>query len=957
MYKKLLVASAVLGLTACGSEDNSEDVSPKTTPAVITGTTEATLSNIDTDVSYFLNITDNDADESAFIVMDNKATTYGIFSLTSEGKWTYSLDKTNSAVVNLTLGETLTESITVNSIDGTPQTILLTITMDAEDVTTPLIGSPGDNDTVPAVSCTDTFDSISDLTDAASYNIAAGTTLCLQDGIYNDDFELSFGGNGTEASPITIAAENPGNVIIQNSEVSIQMSGEYVTLQGFIFRDGALDNNIIVTRGNGSIPCNHCRITEVSVIDMDDGINNTDDTTKWVEIYGQYNRIDHSWFSGKTSRGALLIVDRYSDEDDFDEDTFEVDYAQIDHNYFGNRPPIEGKAYAGSSDNEYEGIRIGLSTTHSGNSYSVVERNFFERIQGEAEVISNKASNNTIQYNTIRESNGSIVTRHGHNTTIANNFIISDDYPFTGGIRLVDDGHTVTNNYIEGARYENSSWNGGIVLTGGDGSGDADNGYQDVENVFIAHNTIVDSVNSLNVFGGKESTVPNNVYFINNIIADALGPVIKSGEDMPETATFAGNYVYGQAFSDDDSLTSLTGMTEVDAALEKDAHGIYRPSDASPSLSADSNVDTGDFSLPSNDMDGQTRSDDTLSGADEVLGSDVSTGLLTADLVGPKSYRPAPGKTYVEKVDIVNHDFDEGDLTGWDNTNVTIETDDYFSRGISALLEVDSTLTQQLTISANTNYTLSAFTKGVASIYATLDGETYSTDLNSSDYKFNSVSFNSGSATSVTIGASVDQFVDSDAIVDGDFTDFRGGDTSNWSVTEGTTEGDVSSSSNSASGSDGSVKLGYTTPEHENSTPSIAQTFTVESNADIAFSLAMLVKNNSESTATLRVEGDDSVLINDLTLDYDDLEDVDLDDSFNLYSDTLNSGNNTQLTVSITFDGHAINGDKTAGSDGKLSSTVQKMNEIRIDNISLITQGAPAEGTQALVDSVRLVAY
>ena len=280
----------------------------------------------------------------------------------------------------------------------------------------------GDNDSVPTVTCTNTYNTVSALTSAATFDLAAGTTLCLADGEYENDFDLAFGVIGTEQLPITVAAANPGAVIIKNSEVSVSMSGEYVVLQGFIFRDGEIDNNIIVTRGNNNIPCNYCRITEVSVIDMDDGLNNANDTTKWVEIYGSHNRVDHSWFSGKTSRGALLIVDRYIDSNvTFDPDTYEKDYAQIDHNYFGERPPIEGKAYASSSDNEYEGIRIGLSTTHSGDSFSVVEHNYFERIQGEAEVISNKASNNTIRHNTIRESYGSIVTRHGHNATIENN--------------------------------------------------------------------------------------------------------------------------------------------------------------------------------------------------------------------------------------------------------------------------------------------------------------------------------------------------------------------------------------------------------------------------------------------------------------------------------------------------------------------------------------------------------
>jgi two-component system sensor histidine kinase UhpB len=150
--------------------------------------------------------------------------------------------------------------------------------------------------------------------------------------------------------PITVAAQVPGTVTI-SGEVSIAMTGEYVVLQGFIFKDGSQDNQVIQTRANSNTPCNHCRITENSLINMDAGMT---DTTKWVYIYGSDNRIDHNWFSGKTTRGALLVIDRYLADGVALDETFEVDRAQIDHNYFGDRPPVNGKPYADSSVNEQE---------------------------------------------------------------------------------------------------------------------------------------------------------------------------------------------------------------------------------------------------------------------------------------------------------------------------------------------------------------------------------------------------------------------------------------------------------------------------------------------------------------------------------------------------------------------------------------------------------------------------
>ena len=818
-------------------------------------------------------------------------------------------------------------------------------------------GAIGDHDSVPIVNCTATVNSLSALEDAID-DLIAGDTLCLADGTYSGDLSLSINTIGTAENPVTIAAENPGQVIIHNGEVSIRLGGEYLILQGFIFRDGGSNNAIITFRDNNE--CSNCRVTEVSLIDMDTNNDDIYESTKWIEIYGQYNRVDHSWFSGKTSRGALLVIPRYIDSELFDEATWPAEYAQIDHNYFGDRPPAFGKGYAVTSDNEYEAIRLGLSTTHTAISNSVVEYNYFERIQAEAEVISNKATNNIIRNNTIRDSYGSIVTRHGSGATIANNIIIGDDHPFSGGIRLVDGDHIVTNNYVQGARYLSSNWNGGIVLTSGDGSGATENGYQNVEHVLVANNTIVDSVNSLNVFGGNESQEPMEIYFVNNIIANALGPIIRTnGEDMPLLSTFASNYVYGQAFSDDDDLSDYEGMTVIDAALGIASDGLLRPSDNSPDLSADSDVDVSDFMLPIVDMDGQTRSNDTTSGADEALNTTANLGLLTADLIGPLSYTPTPGKTYVDKVILANHDFDSGDTTGWLNNGAVITTanDDVFSRGASLKLDSNTAdISQTVAITADTNYTLSAFMKGTAQIAITTGIETHTLVAVNNSYSLETLSFHSSDATEAVISASVADFVDIQAIQDSDFTGFKAGD-NDWSTVEGADAGDVASSSNSASGADGSAKLGYNLPSHDNTSPSIFQTVDVSANTDYVFSLAMLVKNGSTSTAALHIEGDSSVVVDNVLLDINDLTDTDLDDSFKQYTSSINSADNTELTVTITYNPHTIIGDLTVDEDGRLSSDTQKANELRIDNVTLITGGSPADGTEAFFDSFRLVTH
>jgi len=54
-------------------------------------------------------------------------TGYGTWTMTSGGAWTYNLDNNNSAVQALNAGDTLTDTFTVTTLDGTPQIVTITI--------------------------------------------------------------------------------------------------------------------------------------------------------------------------------------------------------------------------------------------------------------------------------------------------------------------------------------------------------------------------------------------------------------------------------------------------------------------------------------------------------------------------------------------------------------------------------------------------------------------------------------------------------------------------------------------------------------------------------------------------------------------------------------------------------------------------------------------------------------
>jgi len=227
---------------------------------------------------------------------------------------------------------------------------------------------------------------------------------------------------------------------------------------------------------------------------------------------------------------------------------------------------------------------------------------------------------------------------------------IGDGHPFSGGLRIVDDSHRVINNYIEGARFLDTRFHGGIVLHNTDNS--TSNGYQTFENNLVAYNTITDSVNSLNVDGGNRNNPPFDVRFVNNIIDDAVGPVIRDLDvrgQLPQNSVYAGNYVEGPAFSDEPSITSAFGFIQREIDLVDDEQGVARPTQAeAATLIASTTANISPFEPIIDDIDGQSRSNSPTSGADQISSDTIKYGLLSASDVGPKNYRPIPGELLVK---------------------------------------------------------------------------------------------------------------------------------------------------------------------------------------------------------------------------------------------------------------------------------------------------------------------
>ncbi|WP_315141202.1 retention module-containing protein, partial [Achromobacter marplatensis] len=74
-----------------------------------------------------LNVTDVDDGEARFVVQSGQAGQHGTFSIDASGSWVYNLNNNDSRVQALAVGETLTETFTVTTADGTTGTVVVTI--------------------------------------------------------------------------------------------------------------------------------------------------------------------------------------------------------------------------------------------------------------------------------------------------------------------------------------------------------------------------------------------------------------------------------------------------------------------------------------------------------------------------------------------------------------------------------------------------------------------------------------------------------------------------------------------------------------------------------------------------------------------------------------------------------------------------------------------------------------
>lgn len=399
---------------------------------------------------------------------------------------------------------------------------------------------------------------------SAISSASPGDIIILADGEWNNTF-IDINKNGSENQPITITAQNPGVVFLTgNSRVVLE--GSYLIFSGFIFKDPSN----LSTSGSNIRPvieldgCDYCTVTNNEI----NAYNGTEAqktmTFKWILNDGQYNEISYNSFIGKYGVGSIINDNRGSGT---------ANYLSIHHNYFADRTPINGI----NDDNDQDAIRIGQSATSLTDSNSEVYNNYFANFFGEIEVISNKSGRNKYYNNTFRNYSGTLTLRHGDNCEVYNNYFFADDNLFSGGVRVIGEGHKVYNNYIEGVNSikpdgSTSNATGGINVTNGRLDSEI-NGYYQVKNAVVVNNTFVNCDYGLRIgttVANDLDQAPENLVVANNIMYQS------SVEDYQiETAPIGTSLSEGNitalpenAMADDgDFHRIMTGAMPIDAGL------------------------------------------------------------------------------------------------------------------------------------------------------------------------------------------------------------------------------------------------------------------------------------------------------------------------------------------------------------------------------------------------------
>ncbi|MFF0343084.1 polysaccharide lyase 6 family protein [Kribbella sp. NPDC004875] len=425
---------------------------------------------------------------------------------------------------------------------------------------------------------------------AAIERATPDTVITVANGTYDVPAPIAVAG---KRGPILIRAESVGGVVLTGEQSFVLSGSSDITLSGFAFRQ----------RTTFDVPpdCRRIRLTrnDFQLADLD-GLH-------WVMVRADDTTLDHNEWHDKSKLGIYLGIEGAGTDQ-------MARGVHITRNYF--------RDHTFPGDNGGEPIRLGVSPRALSTAGAVVDFNLFERCSGDPEAISVKSSGNIIRRNTIRDSLGGIVLRHGNVTRVEGNYLLSGE----NGIRIYGNDHLIVNNYLE--RINGA----GVVL----GSGSVRDHYPGEpsksrtgndapDRVRIALNTVLDCESA--IIGESHRTLPPlECAVTDNLLMADSGQLV----NMPfqDGITWSGNIHWGQSL---DGNAPVAAFTRVDPRLAAGADGVRRLSSGSPAINAATQV----YPEVDLDLDGHHRMGRADVGADEYSPARVKLRPLTATDVGP----------------------------------------------------------------------------------------------------------------------------------------------------------------------------------------------------------------------------------------------------------------------------------------------------------------------------------
>lgn len=384
-------------------------------------------------------------------------------------------------------------------------------------------------------------------------SLVAGDKVVLASGTWNN-FEIVFQGKGTKQAPITLTAQEKGKVVL-SGQSNLRLAGEHLIVSGLVFKNGYTPSGAVIEyRLNDMNLAFHSRVTQVVI----DNYNNPDkrESDYWVAMHGQHNRFDHNHLVGKRNKGVTVAVR-------LNHKLSQNNYHQIDHNYFGYRPTF--------GSNGGETLRIGTSHYSLQDSHTLVENNYFEKTNGEVEIISVKSGKNEVRGNVFYEAQGTLTLRHGNGNIIEDNVFWGNGVEHTGGIRVINKAHTIRNNYMEG--LTGFRFGSGFTVMNGVPNSPI-NRYHQVDGVVIENNSMID-VKHIHLGAGSDeerSAAPINSVMKQNLIFNRDGNQPFSVFDDMSGLRLSGNLANTQVLN-----SLLYGVKRREISLKRAPNGLLLP--------------------------------------------------------------------------------------------------------------------------------------------------------------------------------------------------------------------------------------------------------------------------------------------------------------------------------------------------------------------------------------------